>query len=265
MYFDGLGNVEPVVHVRHYGDNPQQEGQVRTNQFIQARSSAWSLREFQLRRTCHGGSCRLHFIPVTAKVNPFGELHNADRDDSTATGDREHFLPQIQVNTDEADEPLKGLAATTLHDIQFDVPNDTYNTGQSQASGSDENKYDFHVESTTDTSFKNAIQAALDDLASDPPPTQIILRAEAHSCAGCHRLLNNVALGGGLTWPPSLGFTHVTERDTEVVDGQERFKISPALLNVFLPQRQQIMEDYLNNKLKKPKKPKDTLSGRKTH
>jgi hypothetical protein len=265
FYFDGLGNVEPVVHVRHYGDNPKQEGQVRTNQFIQAPSSAWSLREFQLTRTCHGGSCRMQFIPVTDKVNPFGELHNADRDDSTATGYRDHFLTQIQVNKDEADEPLKGLAAITLNNIQFNVPNNTYNTGQSQASGSDENKYDFHFESATDTSFKNAIQAELDDIASDLPPAQIILRAEAQSCAGCHRLLNNVALGGGLTWPPSLGFTHVTERDAEVVDGQERFKISPALLNVFLPQRQQIMEDYLNNKLKKPKKPKDTLSGRKTH
>jgi hypothetical protein len=61
------------------------------------------------------------------------------------------------------------------------------------------------------------------------------------------------------------GFTHVTERQTEVVDGQKRFLISPALINVFLPQRQQIMEDYLNDKLKKPKKPKETLSGRKTH
>jgi hypothetical protein len=29
--------------------------------------------------------------------------------------------------------------------------------------------------------------------------------------------------------------------------------------------RKQIMEAYLNNKLKKPKKPKETLSGRKTH
>jgi hypothetical protein len=265
LYFDGWDNVEPVVHVGHYGDNPQQKGQVRTNQFVQAPGSAWSLREFQLRRTCHGGSCRQQFIPVTDKVNPFGELHNADRDDSTAMGYREHFLTQIQVNADEADEPLKGLAATTLTGIQFDVPNGTYNTGQSQASGSDENKYDLHFEAATDPSFKHAIQAALDDLASALIPTQIILRAEAHSCAGCHRLLNNVALGGGLTWPPSLGFTHVTERETEVVDGQERFKISPALLNVFLPQRQQIMEDYLNNKLKKPKKPKDTLSGRKTH
>ena len=265
LYFEGLGNIEPVVHVRHYGDNPQQTGQVRTNQFIQAPSSAWSLREFQLKRTCQGGSCRLQFIPVTDKVNPFGELHNADRDDATAMGYREHFLTQIRVNTEEADEPLKGLAATTLYDMQFDVPNDTYNTGQSQASGSDENKYDVHFESATDPSFKHAIQAALDGLASDLTPAQIILRAEAHSCAGCHRLLNNVALGGGLTWPPSLGFTHVTERETEVVAGQQRFKISPALLNVFLPQRQQIMADYLNHKLKKPKKPTDTLSGRKTH
>ena len=72
-------------------------------------------------------------------------------------------------------------------------------------------------------------------------------------------------IGGGLTWPPSLDFTHVTERQTEIIDGQTAFVISPALKNVFIPQRERIMEDYLNDKLKKPKKPKDTLSGRKTH
>jgi hypothetical protein len=74
-----------------------------------------------------------------------------------------------------------------------------------------------------------------------------------------------VDIGAGLTWPPSLGFTHVTERQTEVVDGQDAFVISEALNAVFLPQRQQIMEEYLHNTLKKPKKPKDTLSGHKTH
>ena len=67
------------------------------------------------------------------------------------------------------------------------------------------------------------------------------------------------------TTASKLGFTHVTERATEVVDGQIRFLISPALLEVFIPQRQQIMEDYLNSNLKKPKKPWDTLSGRKIH
>lgn len=52
------------------------------------------------------------------------------------------------------------------------------------------------------------------------------------SCAGCHRLNNGVAVGGGLVWPKSLGFTHVSEQATEVVDGVTRFVISPALLNV---------------------------------
>jgi hypothetical protein len=78
-------------------------------------------------------------------------------------------------------------------------------------------------------------------------------------------LLNNEELGGNLTWPPSLGFTHVTERAVEVVDGQERFDISAALREVFLPHRKQIMENYLNNTLRKPKNPRETLSYRKTH
>jgi hypothetical protein len=46
----------------------------------------------------------------------------------------------------------------------------------------------------------------------------------------------------------------------EVVGGQERFDISTALREVSIPHRKQIMEDYLNNKLKKPKHPKYSSS-----
>src|SRR5262249_3816181 len=149
---------------------------------------------------------------------------------------------------------------------RFDV-NNAYNTGQSQASDeSDENEYDFHLEAAKDESFKEAIQAELDSIDNKTlTPVDIVLRAEARSCAGCHHLLNDKDIGGGLRWPSSLGFTHVTERETEYVEGHKAFKISEALKDVFIPQREQIMEDYLNNKLKKPKKPKDTLSGYKTH
>ena len=272
FYFQGQGNIAPVVHVSHYGNNPNQEGQVRTNQFLLAPNFAWSLREFQLLRTCNGGACRMRFIPVTDKVNPFGELHNADRTDSMAVGYRNHFLTQIEVNPDETDEPLQGLAADTLDDIRFNLPNDTYNTGQSQASGSVENDYVHHFTSATQATFATAMQAKLDAIGSPLTLTALVLRAESQSCAGCHRLLNGTGtpapgmpIGGGLTWPPSLDFTHVTERQTEIIDGQTAFVISPALKNVFIPQRERIMEDYLNDKLKKPKKPKDTLSGRKTH
>jgi hypothetical protein len=211
----------------------------------------------------------MQFIPVTNKVNPFGPLHVPDPSlaHHKAAGYQEHFVTQLQVNQDEADEPRKGLAADRPEDIRFDTP-DTYNTGQSQASGSQENNYLLHFSSLmppTPTPFRHAIQTELDALAIELTPEHIVLRAETQSCAGCHQLLNSVAIGGGFTWPPSLGFTHVTERVVEVVDNQERFRISAALLETFLPQRKQIMEDYLNNKLKKPKNPQETLSRRKTH
>jgi hypothetical protein len=260
LYFDGLGDVEPVIHVRHYGDNPNKAGQVRTNQFMQPTSPVWSMREFKLIRTCSGSNCSaMRFIPVTVKVNPFGPLHSADSTHPKAAGYQAYFVTQVQVNAD-----ARGLAAARLTDVRLNLP-DTYNTAQSQSAGSQENDYLLHFLSATTPSFENALQTKLTAIGSELTPEQIVLRAETQSCAGCHHLANNVAIGGGLIWPSSLGVNHVTERETEIIDGQERFKISPALLEVFLPRRQQIMEDYLNGKLKKPKDPKDTLSGRKTH
>jgi hypothetical protein len=254
LYFQGLEDVEPVVHVNHYGDNPNQAGQVRTNQFMQNNPFVWSLREFKLKRTCSGRRCRaMQFIPVTDKVNPFGLLHNADSEEPKALDYQTHFLTQV------AD-----LAANSVTGIRFAVP-DEFNSGQSQASGSDETDYLVHFEDTTNRSFEAGIQAKLTEIGSPLAPAEIVQRALSQSCAGCHQLLNNADIGGGLTWPASLGFTQVTERETEAGDGDTRFKISPALLNVFIPQRQQIMEDYLNSKLKKPKNRRDTLSGRKTH
>ena len=268
LYFQGLENVEPVVHVNHYGDNPNQAGQVRTNQFMQDFDPpvedpprSWSLLEFKLKRTCSGGSCStMQFIPVTNKVNPFGPLHDSGSMDPKALNYQTYFLTQV------AD-----LAADSVTGIRFAVP-DEFNSGQSLASGSDETDYLAHFQAAADPSFKDDIQAKLTEIGSILTPDHIIKRALSQSCAGCHRLLNNTEekpdiadIGNGLVWPASLGFTHVTESATEVVDGQTRFLISPALLEVFIPQRQQIMEDYLNSNLKKPKKPKDTLSGRKIH
>ena len=60
-------------------------------------------------------------------------------------------------------------------------------------------------------------------------------RAETQSCAGCHQFSNNASLGGGLTWPSSLGFVQVDERSN----------LSPALHNVFLPHRQQVLQSFV--------------------
>jgi hypothetical protein len=75
-------------------------------------------------------------------------------------------------------------------------------------------------------------------------------RLAAHAGAGRRALDGAVmrkSLGGGLIWPSSMGFVHVTEaqRDT-APDGTQRFVISPALTNVFLPRRKAVLEAFLN-------------------
>jgi hypothetical protein len=69
------------------------------------------------------------------------------------------------------------------------------------------------------------------------------------SCAGCHQFSSNKSIGGGLTWPASLGFVHIAENQTEAAAdgpaGSLRYVISPALVNVFLPRRQQVMQLFL--------------------
>jgi hypothetical protein len=85
-------------------------------------------------------------------------------------------------------------------------------------------------------------------LGSNLTPTEIVRRSQTQSCAGCHQLSNQSPanlLGDGLVWPGSLGFVHVSERDTDIINAGLHFKISPALENVFIPHREDVFEDYL--------------------
>jgi hypothetical protein len=253
FYFYGSRGVPPVVHVDHYGGNGASLGQVRTNQFLKAPAFTWSLREFKLVRSCSGKVCTaLRFIPVTDKSNPFGPLFQPNATHPEAGNFQEFFPTQVE-----------GLAAGSLTAIDAEAP-DAYNTAQSQASGTTENDYAAQF-SAEPSALRASIQAQLAALGSSLTPDEIVLRAQALSCAGCHRFNNNVAVGGGLIWPSSLGFTHVTERETETIDGQLGFRISPALVAVFLPHRQQILENYLNNKPLKTKKPKDPIGVFRVH
>ena len=74
-------------------------------------------------------------------------------------------------------------------------------------------------------------------------------------------------LGGDIVWPPSLGFTHVSEKDSdlETVSGVTRFKISDALVNLLLPHRKQVIENFLNAVPLPAKAPDDPIGGRRVH
>jgi hypothetical protein len=241
FYFDGHGNIPPVIQVAHFGDNESAWGQIRTNQFVHT-ETGWSLREFQLRRSCDESSCtNLEVVPVTTKTNPFGYLFEPESQHEQAISFRSYLPTQTEA-----------LAGAALGQISMNVP-DVFNSAQSQSSSSSADEMRYLDRLGPDPSaLRSAMEDELYELNAALSVDDIVLRAQAMTCAGCHRLSRRVELGGGLVWPADLGFVHVSERVIETVDGEHRYGISEALTDEFLPARQQILQDYLDNKPRPP-------------
>jgi hypothetical protein len=260
IYFDGWHEFDPVVLWSNFGDNPLAAGQIRTNQFMQPDAPrVWSLRELKLRKLCTTSTpptppaCTLQLAPVTDKVNPYGPLFS-DAAPQPLGGD---FQAELV-------DRVPSLAGASIGSIGLRVT-DAFNSGQSQAAGAvNETQFAAHFApvSTTASPFRLALEQKLAAIGSTLTPDEIVARVQAMSCAGCHRFSNNAPIGGSLAWPPSLGFTHVSERDVdlEVVDGVTRYKISIALTDFFLADRASLMSDFLQD-LPRPVRPPDAPIG----
>ena len=231
FYFLGLPGFFPVIHVMNYGDNPAGLGQVRTNQFIQP---PWLLREFKLRRDCSStGGCGLKFFPQTVKTNPFGDLFDPLSLHGLAPGFQAHFLTQVPA-----------LAVNDINRFNYEVP-DTFNVGQSDS------QTPFTVDNYVNefgpgpSGFHANIANELALIGSPLTPRDVVARAQALSCGGCHQRSGLANLGGGLTFPAPAagGFVHSSEANDPV--DPSRFDISPALRNVFLPHRRKVSESWL--------------------
>lgn len=251
IYFDGFQEFDPVISYQNFGENPHGAGQLRTNQFVQPdEPRMWNLREYKLDKDC-SPTCALRFVPVTNKVNPFGPLFNPVPQHANSGAFQTEFVTQVA-----------SLAAANFGMNTSDV----FNSGNSLAtSQSNETNYPTHF-GAGPSPFHDAIQAELTNLGSSLTPVHIVKRAQVQACAGCHRFSNNQDVGGML-WPPSLGFTHVSERDAdlETVGGVTRYKISDALTNLLLPARKQLVEDYLNEVPLPSRPPQDPIGGKRTH
>lgn len=237
FYFDGLPGFSPVVHPDNYGAGPAGRGQIRTNQFMAPAPGStavqeWMLREFKLRRACPTpSSCELRVVPTTVKTNPFAELFG-----------NAHMI-SAAFQADFVNNQVALLAEPDINRFNY-FPPERFNALESPETGAS----DYAAQVGTLSAFKAAISAKL---ASIPGTTvtadDVIERALALSCAGCHQLSPGRSIGGGQpTWPATLRFTHVSEETEPGPDG-DRFRISPALTNVFLPHRKLVLETFLDN------------------
>lgn len=231
FYFNGLPGFGPVVHINNYGNIglTRPTGQVRVNLFI---GGPWMLREFKLRKL---SATSVLFIPVTDKTNPFGDLFSSTSGHPQA-GPFQAFFPS----------QVAALAVNNINLFNYNVP-DIFNTGESnsQAFGGTD---DYSARFNPASAFAASIQTQLTAIGSALTPANIVARAQALSCAGCHQLSNGAPLGGGLpNWPSSAGFVHSSEFTEGGPDGT-RFVLSSALTSTFLPHRAQVLQAFLNRR-----------------
>ena len=218
FYYEGLPGFAPVIHVNHFAP---EAGQVRTNQFMGA---PWTLKEFKLVYDCGTGDCDLSMVPVPVAGAPAPQLFGPRRAPRNIAF--QSFFPT----------QVASLSADRLDDIFMEIPDDFY-AGENVSQGP---AFDLNAAyQTSPVEFRDAVQ---DELPQDSglTTTDIMNRATAITCAGCHQVSNRVrTLGAGVPWAPSLGFVHISERDAQNEVGPDgiRYGISPALQRLFLPSR----------------------------
>ena len=223
FYFGGIAGFEPVVAASHYGlvtpiSSAVRKGQIRTNFFVQFQQ--WQLREFQLAKPClTSARCALAVEHVTVKTNPANELFTGTH--ANAPAFQSAFLSQIPALSRK---PAATIAMTN---------GNNFNEFESVSQGSTDTLY----ANFTQQSFRDQITAAITN--PNLNATNILDRATTQSCAGCHQLSagSHAQLGDGVVWPQSLGFVHVNEQS----------QLSPALTSSFLPQRSQVLTQFLRS------------------
>ncbi len=230
FFFSGIpgSNVRAVIDIRNYATAT---GQVRTNMFMG--NTSWNLKEFKVGINPQGLSM---IAPVSVKSNPVAFLFDGNNTDSRAPQFRTDFVANM------------GSLLTGIDTFSLTVANDAHNNGQSHASfPTAENEFNNAFSNTNANAFQTAVANRITSLSSTLTSTQVMNRATAMTCGGCHQpgffgLTLGDAIGPGQTWPDTLGFTHVSEFASAGV-----FPISPALIGTFLPARLAGLKSFLSN------------------
>jgi len=198
-------------------------GQIRTNQFDQ---DPWTLREFKL--ALDGQN--LTPVPFPTSESPNGALWNENSGLPQGPACRDSFLAAVdQLLTDDPSE------------MSFVVDN---------ACKDAESRNDFSQDYASQLSdgFRAVLEERLADtgLSAD----DIANRAQfAGSCIGCHEEATGRFLGNFVFAPFSNGFVHIDESfpvDCGKNDVGLCFQPSPALMEVFLPSRLQVLGRVLD-------------------
>jgi hypothetical protein len=227
FYFNGIpsANVRAVIDSRNYAQNT---GQIRTNQFM---TGPWLLKEYKA--GIQNGRNTIQVVSV--KSNPVGRLFDINNSDPRAVSFRSDFV-----------QNLPSLLDPNLATFFISITNDAHNNGESHSQIPGGNDYINTFFPSRGTTFEAAIANRIAQSGSNLSVDQVLNRATAMTCGGCHMpstfgISSFGAVGPGQSWPESAGFVHVNEFAFNGV-----FSLSQALTDVFLPARQADLAGFLS-------------------
>jgi hypothetical protein len=235
FFFTGLPGFAPVVSAAHYGiGGGTNTGQIRTNTFKGSQgqgvaTEGWQLRELRLSQTCTSPTtCTLTAEPTGVANNPYVGLFSAVAPGGQLTSFQQKFVAQ-----------LAPLVATDSPALLTAAGLTGFNAGQSSSQADDSGEDNDYTAQKVDPAFAQAIVARLAALKRpDLTVTNVLDRATSQSCAGCHAISPGRSIGGKApAWPKSNGFTQIDEASN----------LSPALTQVFLPHRLEVLTKFLQS------------------
>jgi len=241
LFYTGLPGYEPVVRVDHYaakttGGYSGGSGQIRINEFLQ---SPWMLKEFKLALECTTHPCTLAPVPIPVKVNPDGHLWTETTAGLANDFQQHTVLPQVG-----------DLAVNDINKFSYQVqlPFDAARSQSQNPPPADHYFESYTAVPGSPGGFRSQLASAAAAAASPLSDTQVVNRAIALSCAGCHQpsqfgIDGANAIGPGMSWPASAGFVHVRVEETAGIHA-----LSPALTTTFLPARAQNLAAILSDK-----------------
>jgi hypothetical protein len=232
FFFDGIDGFAPVLRAAHFVTGA---GRIRT---LQAQPNApggiGRFYQFQLQQD----ESRLLVVPGLLENLPYGSLYNAASNQPLGAEYRQFFISQI--------------ATLAIRDVNgfFDRISEKYLLHESHpedqplAFASDV-AFNAGANTPDGQAFRAAITAELQRIGSTITINDLLTRADLQNCHGCH--VGGPPVGEGVTFPPGIAATHIDERQT-TVNGVTRFTISPALRDVFAPNRAKILGDFLGGR-----------------
>jgi hypothetical protein len=245
FFFTGIAGFEPVVDPSHY--SLASGGSIRS--LHSSLLTAQLYRFYQFRLVSRGGA--LIAEPDALENNPWGRFFDGSNDSPAARAFREEFIRHVAT-----------LAIRDVNLYFMNVPREFLLTEADPISGEVDFAFLRGLATADGQEFSRRIAAELTRIGSTLTPRDIVARAYTQSCVGCH--FSSRSVGESVVFPRSIEpFQHVSEQFVETGEAGPRFSISPAMRDVFIPHRMEILRRFLTSDIP-PVHSNGTLGGERT-